>query len=390
MTAIIIIAGLACYALLTILRRDFGVYFIVLLLPVYQIRFSVFGIPTTFLEWMLAILAIVALVGNFRSILAAIKTPQSFWIALLLLATGLSVFISPVPIKAAGIWKAYFFEPVVFFFLIRALISDEARRRRLVNCIAISVLYLSMFGLYQFLTLENLPPSWWAVDVASRRITSLLNHPNALALLLGPMLAFLVFWPGKTVLSWTALVSGFLALYLSFSRASWLAILITTLIVGGFSKHWKKMLIAGVLMATLVMIVPFSREKILTLASGTDPSKENRYVLWSAAVDMLRQSPFFGVGLMGFHEKFKTYPLGPDQVVQNYPHNFFLNFWLETGFLGLVAIIAILIGFFRRLKKELKPPLLAAMLVILLHGLVDVPYFKNDLSIFFWMLLALS
>ena len=29
------------------------------------------------------------------------------------------------------------------------------------------------------------------------------------------------------------------------------------------------------------------------------------------------------------------------------------------------------------------------MLIILLHGLVDVPYFKNDLSALFWIILSL-
>ena len=32
--------------------------------------------------------------------------------------------------------------------------------------------------------------------------------------------------------------------------------------------------------------------------------------------------------------------------------------------------------------------LLSAMVVILIHGLVDVPYFKNDLAVMFWLLIA--
>jgi len=33
--------------------------------------------------------------------------------------------------------------------------------------------------------------------------------------------------------------------------------------------------------------------------------------------------------------------------------------------------------------------LLSAMVVIVVHGLVDVPYFKNDLAVMFWALIAL-
>jgi hypothetical protein len=31
---------------------------------------------------------------------------------------------------------------------------------------------------------------------------------------------------------------------------------------------------------------------------------------------------------------------------------------------------------------------MSAMTVLFVHGLVDVPYFKNDLSILFWFLVA--
>ena len=34
--------------------------------------------------------------------------------------------------------------------------------------------------------------------------------------------------------------------------------------------------------------------------------------------------------------------------------------------------------------------LIAVMVAILVHGLVDVPYFKNDLSVFWWLLFAVG
>ena len=33
---------------------------------------------------------------------------------------------------------------------------------------------------------------------------------------------------------------------------------------------------------------------------------------------------------------------------------------------------------------------MAGMVAMLAYGLVDVPYFKNDLSVVFWVLLALN
>jgi hypothetical protein len=33
---------------------------------------------------------------------------------------------------------------------------------------------------------------------------------------------------------------------------------------------------------------------------------------------------------------------------------------------------------------------MAAMVAIIIYGLVDVPYFKNDLSVLFWTILGLA
>jgi hypothetical protein len=33
--------------------------------------------------------------------------------------------------------------------------------------------------------------------------------------------------------------------------------------------------------------------------------------------------------------------------------------------------------------------LIGAMVVMIVHGMVDVPYFKNDLAVMFWVLIAL-
>lgn len=411
----LIAAGLILFAIVCWLKREWGLYLIILLLPTYQLRFKVFGVPATFLEGMILILGAV----EFIRLLKAGRWPNSrhgrptfIFLGLFLLAAGASIFVSPVTAKAAGIFKAYFLEGVLFYFLILLIIDEEKKLKRLFSALAVLILYLAAFGIYQFLTLAHLPFSWWGVEVASRRIISVLNHPNALALLLGPILAMLIFWPRKTKLTWAALALGFVAFYLSFSRAAWLA-LAAALIIFGLLTTYKKKIIAGIILAALlILLIPFSRSILAELLRGNAPTQENRYMLWSAAADMLKKSPLLGVGLMGFHESYKNYPLGPDRVVQNYPHNFFLNFWLETSLLGLISITGLIILFYKKIfalrqtksKRSPEPSAegrlvsgpapyalaaAAGMAVILLHGQVDVPYFKNDLAVLFWLIYAL-
>jgi hypothetical protein len=39
-------------------------------------------------------------------------------------------------------------------------------------------------------------------------------------------------------------------------------------------------------------------------------------------------------------------------------------------------------------ERELSLALITALIAIIIHGLVDVPYFKNDLAVQFWALMA--
>lgn len=410
MTTLLIGIGLLAFALVSYFKREWGVYLIILLLPTYQIRFAAAGFPTTFLEGMILILAAVELAGLARSRKLrqvfqeqiVLKLRRNLPILLFLLAAAVSIFVSPVTAKAAGIFKAYFFESVLFYFLVLLIINTEKKLARLVQSLALLVLYLSIFGIYQFVTLAHLPFSWWAVDVASRRISSLLNHPNALALLLGPIISMLLVllltartWMRNKLLI-VSVSFGLVALYLTFSRAAWLALGATIVVLGLATVHKKKIFAAAILAAILVLAIPYSRGKLFELVRGTDPSQQNRYVLWNAAADIIKHRPIYGAGLMGFHEAYKAYPLGPDRVVQNYPHNFFLNFWVEIGAVGLLAMLGLLYMFAKKIRYlwrgSWRPAALASaagMLVILLHGQVDVSYFKNDLSVLFWLIYAI-
>ena len=94
-----------------------------------------------------------------------------------------------------------------------------------------------------------------------------------------------------------------------------------------------------------------------------------------------------GTGLAGFAQAFESFrPAGYTEKLI-YPHNIFLNFWTETGLPGLLAVLWIMV---LAIKHGLKKPSLfaLALLPILIHGLVDVPYLKNDLAMLTWIILA--
>jgi O-antigen ligase len=94
-----------------------------------------------------------------------------------------------------------------------------------------------------------------------------------------------------------------------------------------------------------------------------------------------------------------------------------LHFWVELGILGIASFILLLAAYFARMRRtlayvipdEIRNPekkeqeveagtgefpllligSLGAMVAILVHGLVDTPYFKNDLAFIFWFIYAI-
>jgi O-antigen ligase len=115
---------------------------------------------------------------------------------------------------------------------------------------------------------------------------------------------------------------------------------------------------------------------------------------------MLRDHPVLGSGLSGFARTIGPYRGGVYQEDLIYPHNIVLNFWTETGLLGVAAFGWLLIQAFRSAYRgwragadawrPLQLGVLLAMVAVVVHGMVDVPYWKNDLSLEFWALLGVS
>ncbi len=123
-----------------------------------------------------------------------------------------------------------------------------------------------------------------------------------------------------------------------------------------------------------------------------------RYFIWAGTINMLKENFIFGAGLNGFKTLYSNQyrPVQYQEQFQ-YPHNILLTFWTEMGIFGLFAFLLLIVNFYsvliRNLVKSHRPVLGAAFLGILsywmLHGMVDVPYFKNDLSLEFWTVAAL-
>ncbi len=110
---------------------------------------------------------------------------------------------------------------------------------------------------------------------------------------------------------------------------------------------------------------------------------------------LLRDHPIRGAGLAGYQQAIRPYHEKQDVEIFLYPHNLLLAIWSELGLAGLLLFLATLYQFFKFVLVKcqvsgVRCGTAAALLALLVHGLVDVPYFKNDLAMLFWVIVAVG
>jgi O-antigen ligase len=230
---------------------------------------------------------------------------------------------------------------------------------------------------------------------------------NAVALFLLPVIAvaaaLAVYGKGRVrAAAAVYLVISVPCFLLTLSRGGLLALAAVVLALA--LTHRRRVLwvaAAGVAAIAFALIPPIS-QRLAHEVNFTDPHNTlvGRIPLWQATMELLRHSPIFGAGLAGFETRLAPYwnATHIDRFI--YPHNILLNFWVATGIIGVVAFAWLLFQGFRMSWSgwrsadgdwaPLHLGVVLALIGIVVHGLVDVPYFKNDLSLEFWALLALT
>ncbi|MFH1711871.1 MAG: O-antigen ligase family protein [Patescibacteria group bacterium] len=401
--SILLLIAFATFLLLA--WRDLKLALIVLagLLPTYLIRFSIGPLPTTALE-VFILIAGLAWVINHQGYKIDIKSFRPWYRPLLLLiaAASFGVVVASDTFSALGIWKAYFIEPALVYLMMQSQFKGKDDWQNALKALGVSAIVLSVFAIFQSTSGLGIPAPW---DI-EKRATGLFDYPNALGLFLSPIIAFgtVLFIKTKNKtdrIFWSSvIVLGAIAILLAQTEAAFVAIpaalLITFLITP--AKRTIKIRVAAeaiIIVILLALAFPAVGQKIML----RDYSGQVRIAQWQESVAMIVDRPLFGAGLNAYPTVLKPYHDPKLYEIFQYPHNIFLNIWSELGLLGLIAFfwLAFLIiqtvrfSTTKQIKNSttLKLAAFAALTTMAIHGLVDVPYFKNDLAVMTWILIAI-
>lgn len=373
------------------------------LLPAYTIRWHIGPLPTTLLEnaiWLtVAVFAAETLLGR-----QPIEWRTSFTVpAVLFLVAGLiDVVFAPDRRAALGLYRAYLVEPMAVFVVLATATRTVRQAFLILGGLAVGGIALSIPN--AAIVIEAIRHH--TLNLAGTPPVAIYQTQNAVALFLLPLIALaasLLLYgrnPERSA-SVVFLVVAVPTFLLTLSRGGYLAI--GAVALGLALTHRRRILIVALmaLAAALFTRIPAVATRLAHDLNFADPSNTlvGRVPLWRATLQMLRHNPLFGAGLSGFETRIAPYwnATHVDRFI--YPHNILLNFWAATGILGVVSFGWLMLQAFRlswrgwrygdRAFASIELGVFLALVGIVVHGLVDVPYFKNDLSLEFWVLLAL-
>jgi O-antigen ligase len=115
-------------------------------------------------------------------------------------------------------------------------------------------------------------------------------------------------------------------------------------------------------------------------------SIEKRIGYYKEALLIIKQHPFWGIGLGNFKGKHSFFA-----------HNSYLQIWIELGILGIASYLGIVfIGIKNGIKKiingrenNLCAPIFCAFLSFAFHNLLDFTFYLPEVSWVWWITLAL-
>ena len=386
---------------------------IVLLLPTYLIRFSLFGVPTTFLEATIYIAAL-ALLGS-RPFATVIDVKRQFLrrfglpLLLIVLGTIVGFFATEDTRQALGLVKAYIIDPVIFAVLLCAVVINNIQWRRVLWALLIGGGLVGLSAALLPLNAEGRAIGIYQIDSTA--------SPNFIALFLAPLipLALHQFLTNRKALFKLSAAIATLAmgygLWLSGSRGGLMAAAVGIAVLVLWWAMQQQQTVRRVGQVGMVLLIAGSLFGGYLLGKpdlSTNPdhrvatSNNLRYEIWkTTVVDLLPEHWLIGTGIGHYQESFTELTKNrinyPEFIAPwaHTPHNIFLTVWVNLGIFGLIGFIWLIVEFFRLgwpHTKNFSPALAlqVSMITLLVHGLVDSPFWKNDLAVLFWVLVGLQ
>jgi putative inorganic carbon (HCO3(-)) transporter len=328
-------------------RPLWGLYYLMPLLPYRTLREHFLNYPLG--DNVLTILVVVVIIGGLIHgkklppsnlykiwVVTAVFLYFSMWLGMLLGNAPAPLWLSNANFVT---WKDYMLIPLIF--VAACLVIEDRKTVNMVIIITgIAVLLVDRSAL-----LESLSRSFAHFD-ESKRDAGPLGYagPNGLAAFLAQFSMF--FWGfgqfiknrKQKLLCYGLVATTLFATMYTFSRASYIALVLGTFLLG-ILKDRKLVLITAVFLLTWQTIVPVAVTERVTMTHDSngqlEASAEERVKLWDNAKATMLNNPVFGTG-------YATYQFGSHVDDLKDTHNWYVKVLVETGAVGLLIVLIML------------------------------------------------
>ena len=234
--------------------------------------------------------------------------------------------------------------------------------------------------------------------------TACFPFPNDLAawilLTLIPLVCVTIFaLNGKWTRPFTALVSIglFYLLFLSKTRAAWLALAISTLYIAiSKKKAWL------ILVLILAVAIPFVFRMEMAQYIFGFSSIGDRFFMWGTSWEIFKAHPVIGNGLNTFFLSFKKYRNDEWKDKKgSYAHNCYIQMAGDVGIVGLAGFAWLIFSYFGSVIKNLKKiedkffnsilwGISIGVFAFLIHSFFDTNLYSLNLATLFWASIGIS
>lgn len=193
------------------------------------------------------------------------------------------------------------------------------------------------------------------------------------------------------------------ALFFNGTRGVWLGMVILLPILMFIYVKNIKRIIGIIILGTILcggiysLVLPF-QQRVDTIFDMKYQSNKERTLLWTSSLNMVKDHPFFGVGLGAFAEQYHGKYILPEAKEPNlaHAHNNFMNMMAENGLIGLSGF-CIMFGYFiyyswqswKKSRNIYALMAFGATLGFLSHGLTEYNFASAGSITLYWMLFGL-
>ncbi|MFA6917227.1 MAG: O-antigen ligase family protein [Candidatus Gracilibacteria bacterium] len=386
-------------------KLNIGLLFLnIFFLQSYLIRFQVLNYPTNLQEILIfaqIIVFILAIIfdGKFKQIF--FSNVKNHWVmSTFILLTAVSILTVDITDNIYFIrhLRFLFVAAILSFVFIETLTSEKSRAQG-IKVMGIGAVIFGIFSVFYNLFGYNITHDY--------RLLGPLDAAVYSAFYMAPFFIFFTIQFFEHRKKSDLIFATLLALMIIATRsmgtvgATFLVLTIYFFKKHGFGILKSKLAKAILAIVTVVIVGTVFYAKILPAIQTNYASLNERGEIWQTSVHFLKD-PMTIVWGLGYGQFQNEYATNVKQILGHnpldyyvlQPHNIFFLFIFQYGILGLLFLVACIARTIKNLKNPIEKFNMKTIsnfiiLYFLIHGMIDTPFFKNDilfLLVFFFEL----